>query len=81
MTRLVSSPPAVGAPSAPELVGPREIATRLGIAGANVRQWQHRGILPEPFTVVSGTPMWEWPVIRAWVRSKRHLRALLRGRE
>lgn len=64
-----------------ELVGPREIAKRLGIAPANVRQWQHRGVLPQPLTVVSGTPMWEWMTIRTWARSKRHLRALLRGRE
>jgi hypothetical protein len=61
-----------------ELVGPKEIAAKLGIASANVRQWQHRGILPEPATVRSGVPLWEWETIRTWARSKRHLRALLR---
>ncbi len=50
-----------------DLVGPYDIAKRLGVSRLVVSQWRHRGIMPEPLAVVSGVlPVWEWETIREW---------------
>ena len=51
-----------------DLVGLGEIADRLGTARVNVRQWRFRGLLPEPVTTVSGTPVWAWSEILEWTK-------------
>ena len=52
-----------------ELVGPGEIADRLGVKRGTVHEWRRRGILPEPEAIVSGVPVWQWSKIEAWARS------------
>ena len=49
-----------------DLVGPQEIASRLGVKSNTVSMWRARGVLPEPLTVVSNTPTWHWPLVREW---------------
>ena len=49
-----------------DLVGPQEIASRLGVAPNTVSMWRARCLLPEPLTVVSNTPVWYWPLVREW---------------
>jgi hypothetical protein len=49
-----------------DLVGPQEIASRLGVKSNTVSMWSARGLLPEPLAIVSNTPVWHWPLIREW---------------
>jgi hypothetical protein len=49
-----------------DLVGPQEIASRLGVKSNAVSMWRIRGLLPEPLTTVSNTPVWHWPLVREW---------------
>jgi predicted DNA-binding transcriptional regulator AlpA len=49
-----------------EFVGLKEIAQRLGVKSKTPQQWQRRGVLPKPLTVVGGRPIWRWGVIEAW---------------
>jgi len=49
-----------------DLVGPQEIASRLGVAPNTVSMWRARGVLPEPLEIVSNTPVWHWLLIREW---------------
>ena len=49
-----------------DLVGPQEIASRLGVAPNTVSMWSARGLLPEPLATVSNTPVWHWPLVREW---------------
>jgi len=49
-----------------DLVGPQEVASRLGVAPNTVSMWRARCLLPEPLTVVSNTPVWHWPIVREW---------------
>ncbi|MGO9583711.1 MAG: helix-turn-helix transcriptional regulator [Acidimicrobiales bacterium] len=49
-----------------DLVGPQEIASRLGVAPNTVSMWRARGLLPEPLAIVSNTPVWHWPLVREW---------------
>lgn len=52
-----------------ELVGPAEIAERLGVQRETVHQWRHREIMPEPGWTISGVPIWEWSVILEWAQA------------
>jgi hypothetical protein len=49
-----------------DLVGPQEIASRLGVKSNTVSMWSARGLLPEPLATVSNTPVWYWPLVREW---------------
>lgn len=49
-----------------DLVGPAEIAERLGVGAGAVRMWRVRGLMPDPVDVVSRVPIWEWPKILEW---------------
>jgi hypothetical protein len=49
-----------------DLVGPQEIASRLGVAPNTVSMWRARRLLPEPLAIVSNTPVWHWPLVREW---------------
>lgn len=51
-----------------DIVGPMEIAERLGTRRQTVAVWKARGLLPEPWRIVSGVPMWEWRDIERWAR-------------
>lgn len=54
-----------------DLVGPAEIAARLGVSPGLVRLWRHRGLMPEPVAVVSRAPVWEWADVAAWAQARR----------
>jgi predicted DNA-binding transcriptional regulator AlpA len=52
-----------------ELVGMAEIAELLGVELETVHTWRHRGVLPEPFTLVSDRPAWRLEVVLGWAES------------
>jgi hypothetical protein len=54
---------------AEKMYGLREIATYLDVGYTRVSQWHHRGRLPVPGQVVSGTPLWEAEVIEPWMNA------------
>ncbi len=49
-----------------DLVGPDEIASRLGVRSNTVSTWRARGLLPEPVATISRVPLWHWEQVRAW---------------
>ena len=53
-----------------DLVGTREIATRLGVSKATVNDWRYRdrGFPSEDLTV-SGVPAWRWSIIEEWAKA------------
>ena len=42
------------------LVGLKELSELLEIPYEKLKVWKSRGRLPEPFQVISGTPVWDW---------------------
>ena len=50
--------------------GLTEIARRLGIPVGTVRQWYHRGKLPEPSGVLAMGPLWLEDRIGPWFALK-----------
>jgi len=48
------------------LVGYKELAELFSVSDSTPRVWRHRGLLPEPVQVVSGTPVWWLSQIQAW---------------
>lgn len=55
-----------------DLVGRREIAQRAGTTPALVDSWRRRHPgFPAPAWTVSGTPVWEWATIAAWLAQSR----------
>lgn len=51
-----------------DLVGTEEIAEVLQVERRTVNVWKQRGRLPEPYAVISGTPIWLRDEIEAWAR-------------
>jgi predicted DNA-binding transcriptional regulator AlpA len=49
-----------------DIVGPQEVAERLGVQVNTVHIWKKRGILPRPARVISGVPLWSTGAIDAW---------------
>ncbi len=54
-----------------DVVGEREIASRLSVQPQTVHQWRQRGQLPEPDWTVSGQPAWDWDRLCHWARETR----------
>lgn len=52
--------------SVTDLVGPLEVAERLGVKVTTVHQWRFRGVIPQPTVVVSNTPIWAWAELEHW---------------
>ena len=56
----------------PDLVGRREIADRAGTTPGLVDAWRRRHAdFPQPEWVVSGTPIWRWETVAAWLAKPR----------
>ncbi len=51
-----------------DVVGPQEVADRLGVQRATVDRWRQRGVLPEPTWQLAGGPVWLWGDVAAWAR-------------
>ena len=62
----------MSAPECPEcghpiaLLGMNELAERLGVNRSTLAVRRHRGQLPEPDTIVSGSPLWLTETIEAF---------------
>lgn len=56
-----------------DLVGPHEVAERLGVRVQTVHMWRARGRLPEPGWTISGVPIWEWTTVEGWARASGRL--------
>lgn len=54
-----------------DLVGRAEIAERAGIRLQTVDTWRRRypDTFPDPIGTISGTPLWLWPAIEAWIEA------------
>ena len=64
------------APDPGVLVGPAEVAQLLGVKADTVYQWVNRGLLPEPWDVISGTRLWPRHVITDWAMSTGRLESV-----
>lgn len=65
---MAKTPAPQGAPDC-ELVGLMEIADLCQVEHRTATVWRQRGRLPEPFRIVSGTPIWLKPDIEDWARA------------
>ena len=55
-----------------DLVGRREIATRVGTTPGMVDTWRRRHAdFPAPEWIVTGTPIWRWEEIAEWLARPR----------
>lgn len=56
-----------------DLVGVAEIAQRTGAAVQTVMSWRrrHPESFPAPAADLAAGPVWEWPVVAAWVAAQR----------
>lgn len=52
-----------------DLLTPRDVADRLGVAIETVYQWRYRGVMPEPDMQLDGHPGWRLRTIERWARS------------
>ena len=50
-----------------ELLGPAEVADLLNVKRNTLAKWRERGKLPEPYTVLSGLPIWRRGDVMAFV--------------
>ncbi len=48
------------------LIGVKDVARILGISEGAVRARLHRGTIPPPHQIVSGSPLWKEAQIQAW---------------
>ena len=48
------------------VLGLSELASVLGVKPGTVRQWHHRGQLPEPDAVLACGPVWRQSTIDKW---------------
>lgn len=56
----------------PDLVGRSEIAARAGVHLPTVDSWRRRHPdFPPPEWHVSGTPVWRWEAVAAWLEKPR----------
>lgn len=51
-----------------EVVGPTEVAERLGVQRATVDRWRQREAMPAATWQLAGGPVWLWSDIEAWAR-------------
>lgn len=51
-----------------DLVGTEEIAEVLRVERRTVNVWKGRGRLPDPYAVISGTPIWLRDEIETWAK-------------
>ena len=51
------------------LVGLKELSELLDVSYDTLKVWKNRNRLPEPFQVISGTPVWDWDESAEGVRS------------
>jgi predicted DNA-binding transcriptional regulator AlpA len=60
-----------------DLIGAREIAERLGMAGPQVvHMWRTRHPdFPKPVAELDMGLIWSWPEVKAWARSTGRLKA------
>lgn len=58
-----------------DLVGPQEVAERLGVQRETVHRWRVRGVLVDPEWVISGVPLWRWQTVHRWARATGRLPA------
>jgi hypothetical protein len=49
-----------------DLLGVIDAARHFGWRVDTVRKWRHRGLLPAPDVVVSGSPAWRAITLEAW---------------
>ena len=54
---------------ADNLVGYHEIAELLSVSEATPRQWDHRGLLPDPYIKLAVGPLWWASQIIAWAKT------------
>lgn len=52
------------------LLGLAELAARLGMPPATVRQWSRRGKLPPPDQQLAMGPVWTEATIERWERAR-----------
>lgn len=58
-----------------QLVGTEEIAEMLEVERRTVNVWKQRGRLPDPYAVISGTPIWLRDDVHAWAAETNRLPA------
>ena len=62
----------LGGTVSPDLVGRSEIAARAGVRLPTVDAWRRRHPdFPAPEWTVSGTPVWRWESVEAWLAHPR----------
>ena len=49
-----------------DLVGISEVADICCVQRATVDMWRRRGVMPEPLTTISGSPIWSWLELEPW---------------
>lgn len=63
-----------------DVVGPREVAGRLGVGVSAVSNWQTRDQrFPRPVARVSGVPLWTWGAVETWAAATGRLPEVKRG--